>query len=196
MRFNTKVKNCTLCSELVPHRTNVVLGEGPVPCNIVFLGEAPGATEDKVGLPFKGPAGSLLRADAYAAGLREGKDFHILNMLKCRPPDNRDPRLEELRNCLPFLMHQLSIIKPKVIVCMGRFAQGFVLQKHPREIRVLQNAGKIIKPKRTIKNAKPQAILTFHPAFVMRNKGNNIEEAFIGHLRKARKLACIAQTAK
>lgn len=192
MHFNTKVRNCTLCPELVTSRTHVVLGEGPIPCDIVFLGEAPGATEDKIGLPFKGAAGQLLRADAYVAGLKEGKDFHILNMLKCRPPENRDPTLDELRNCVPFLLHQLSTIKPKVIVCLGRFAQGFVLQKNPRDIRVLQNAGKIVTVKRTIKHSKPKAILTFHPAFVGRNKGNEIEDAFIAHLKKARRLACTA----
>lgn len=196
MRFATKVKKCTLCEELAANRTNVVLGEGPVPCNIVFLGEAPGAAEDKKGLPFVGPSGQLLRADAHVAGLKEKKDYHILNMLKCRPPDNRDPRLNELRNCLPFLMHQLSIIKPKVVVCLGRFAQGFVLQKNPRDIRVLQNAGKIVSIKRTIKHAKPKAVLTFHPAYVSRNRGNEIEDAFIAHLRKARRIVCTAQNAK
>ena len=192
MHFNTKVKRCKLCSELVANRTKVVLGEGPIPCDIIFLGEAPGMTEDKVGFPFRGAAGQLLRADAYVAGLKEGIDFHILNMIKCRPPDNRDPKMEELKNCLPFLMHQLSIIQPKVIVCLGRYAQAFVLQKPPTSIRVTQNAGKLVNVKRTIKNCKPKALLTFHPAYVGRNRGNHIEDAFIAHLKKARRHACIA----
>jgi DNA polymerase len=196
MRFNTKVKNCTLCLDLAATRTNVVLGEGPIPSDIVFLGEAPGATEDRLGLPFKGNAGQLLRTDAYVAGLREGEDFHLLNMLKCRPPGNRDPYMEELRNCLPFLMHQLAAIKPKVIVCMGRYAQAFVLQKQPRAIRVTHNVGKVVKIKRTIKNAKPKALLTFHPSYVLRNRGNEIEDAFIAHLKLARRMACTAPTAK
>ena len=196
MRFNTTVRKCTLCSSLSADRTNVVLGEGPVPCNIVFLGEAPGATEDRLGLPFKGNAGQLLRADAFVAGLRELQDFHLLNLLKCRPPSNRDPYMDELRNCLPFLMHQLSMIRPKVIVCLGRFAQAFVLQKSPSSLRVTHNVGKVVKLKRSIKNAKPKALLTFHPSYVLRNRGNEIEDAFIAHLKLARRIACTAPTAK
>jgi len=189
MRFIEKLRNCDACLELAATRTQVVPGEGPIPCPIVFLGEAPGRLEDEKGSPFCGASGQLLRADAYVGGLRAG-DYHILNMLKCRPPENRDPTLEELKNCRPFLLHQLKVIKPKVIVCLGKYAQAFALHQPPYKIGVTKNAGRVVNFRWDYGQKKDVvALLTFHPAFVMRNRGNEIEDAFISHFRKAKRYA-------
>jgi len=166
----------------------VVIGEGPVPCRIVFLGEAPGKQEDAKGTPFIGRSGDLLRALAYSVGLREKKSYHILNILKCRPPDNRDPSAKEIANCTPFLLQQLQAVQPKVILAMGRFAQAFVLGAQPYSFRVLENTGKMINCKE-VPDQQIKALLTFHPSYVSRNRNNEVEKAFISHLRRAKKLA-------
>ncbi len=182
MGFNEQVLSCRKCSELADTRNNVVLGEGAIPCDILFLGEAPGKREDDTGKPFQGAAGQILRAIMHAAGISV-LGSHILNVLKCRPPDNRNPLETELANCRPFLEHQLKVIKPKAIIAMGRFAQAFVLQRDADKIQVLKNAGKT-----TTYQGIP-AVLTFHPSYLSRSSSPQVEAAFKIHLQLAKRLS-------
>jgi len=116
-------KGCAL------HKTaNPVLGEGNVKAKIVFIGEAPGQREDEQGRPFVGPAGKFLDELLGTAGM-ERKDVYITNVVKYRPPENRDPTPEEKEQCMPWLMLELALIKPSVIVPLGRHALGHFLPK-------------------------------------------------------------------
>jgi uracil-DNA glycosylase family 4 len=182
MKLTTRIKRCKKCSELAENRTQVVIGEGPIPCALLFLGEAPGHREDISGSPFCGVSGDMLEAAAFKAGLKRHKDYHILNILKCRPPENRDPTKAEIENCRPFLLKQLEVVSPKVIIAFGRYAQSFILGTPPSDIRVLRNAGKIVK----LKNS--HAVLSYHPAYVLRNRGNDIAKAFYKHFALAKRM--------
>ena len=182
MGFNEQVLSCRKCSELANTRRNVILGEGAIPCDILFLGEAPGKREDDTGKPFQGVAGQILRALMHASGISIIHS-HILNVLKCRPPDNRNPTDEELHNCRPFLEHQLKVIRPKAIVAMGRYAQAFVLKQDPSTIQVLKNAGT------ETTYAGIPAVLTFHPSYISRSTNPQVEAAFKIHLQQAKRLS-------
>jgi uracil-DNA glycosylase family 4 len=184
MKFKDTVLNCTLCSELSSFRNQPVIGEGPIPSPIVLLGEAPGKREDETGLPFQGVSGDLLRALLHRCGLQQG-DYHILNVLKCRPPENRDPHPDEIKNCRPFLQYQIKRVNPRIIVGLGKFGQAHLLQLPPSKVFVVNNAGKMIN----LKNSKRKGLLTFHPAFVARKRNTDIERAFIKHLKLARKIS-------
>jgi len=110
-------KRCKLCKT----RTNIVFGSGNINADLVFVGEAPGAEEDKTGEPFMGRAGKLLTKMIEAMELSR-EQVYICNVVKCRPPENRNPEPDEIAECEPFLKAQLAIMKPKVIVALGRFA--------------------------------------------------------------------------
>jgi DNA polymerase len=183
MDFIQAVNSCKKCKELSTTRTRVVIGEGPIPCPLVLLGEAPGKKEDEEGRPFIGAAGQHLRT---LLNLLRIPEYHILNILKCRPPDNRDPTSQEIQNCRPFLLHQLNALKPKAVIAMGRYAQAFILDESPSKIRVVKNAGKVI---RIVNDWNTQAILTYHPAFLLRSQHNEVEKAFRQHLKKGANLA-------
>jgi uracil-DNA glycosylase family 4 len=120
-----EVRRCCKCG-LGSSRTNAVPGEGNPDARIMFVGEAPGADEDAQGRPFVGRAGHLLDKIIEACGLKR-KDVFIGNVLKCRPPDNRDPRAEEIISCLPYLQKQIEIIEPEVIVALGAHAARTLL---------------------------------------------------------------------
>ena len=120
---NSQVEKCTSCN-LCEKRTQTVFGEGNPEAKIVFCGEAPGQTEDETGRPFVGRAGKLL-TNMIKNGLElEREDVYILNICKCRPPGNRTPKPEEMDTCKPFLLLQLGIIQPEVIVALGNTALG------------------------------------------------------------------------
>ncbi|KXB04782.1 hypothetical protein AKJ48_01440 [candidate division MSBL1 archaeon SCGC-AAA261O19] len=125
--LDEKIRECTLC-DLHKSRTNAVPGEGPDDADIMMIGEAPGYYEDQEGLPFVGSAGKKLDGLLEKAGLKRGEIF-IGNVLKCRPPENRDPTTEEIETCRPYLERQIRTIKPKLIVALGRFAAGELLGK-------------------------------------------------------------------
>lgn len=116
---------CTAC-ELYKTRTHFVLGEGPVPADLVFIGEAPGADEDATGRPFVGRAGQHLDKILAAAGFRR-EEVYICNILKDRPPDNRTPTLEEMRACTPLLRRQLALLRPKLLALLGNTAVKYVI---------------------------------------------------------------------
>jgi len=122
------VRTCTRCP-LAKTRINAVPGDGPVPARILFIGEAPGRNEDIKGIPFVGRAGSIL--DGLLEGIGVARDeVFITNIVKCRPPKNRDPTAEEIEACRPYLESQLALLCPEVIVPLGRFAMRWVLESY------------------------------------------------------------------
>ena len=118
--FEEKCKGCENCA-LAKTRTNIVVSRGCENAPIMFVGEAPGQTEDEIGKPFVGLAGKLLDKYLTAIGFEE-QDYYICNILKCRPPHNRDPLPEEIEKCMELLRLQTKLVKPKIIVCLGRIA--------------------------------------------------------------------------
>jgi len=121
------LKDCQRC-RLSSGRTQVVFGTGNPQASIMFVGEAPGFYEDKQGIPFVGAAGKLLNELLESAGLSRD-DIYIANVIKCRPPDNRDPLPDEVETCKPFLFQQIELIKPKVVCTLGNFAMQTLLGK-------------------------------------------------------------------
>jgi DNA polymerase len=150
--------DCESC-QLSRTRKHVVFGDGNPEANIVFVGEAPGADEDEQGLPFVGRAGQLLTNIIKAMGL-ERKDVYICNILKCRPPGNRNPLPEEIRLCESYLKRQLAIISPKVICALGTFAAHTLLQT---DIPITQLRGRF----HSYQGIK--LMPTYHPAYLLRN---------------------------
>ena len=162
--------DCHLCP-LGETRKNIVFGSGNPHARVVFVGEAPGATEDERGLPFVGRAGELLdRMLAEQAGLRR-EDVFIANVLKCRPPGNRDPRPEEVELCSPYLREQIRSIWPDVIMTMGNPATRFILRT---EAGITRLRGKVYR------TGHFMVLPTFHPAAVLRdeNKLRDLESDF------------------
>ncbi len=151
--------NCTLCS-LHLTRKNVVFGDGNTSAKIMLIGEAPGANEDETGMPFVGRGGKLLSEMLCETGLSREKHLYIANILKCRPPENRDPKPAELKLCTKFLSEQINIIKPKIIVCVGRVAAQYLIDK---KYKIMQEHGTFTK----INGVYYTAVL--HPAAVLRN---------------------------
>ncbi len=121
------IGDCQRCPVLVENRTKIVFGTGNPNADLIFCGEAPGADEDAQGEPFVGRAGKLLTKVIEAMGLRR-RDVYIMNVIKCRPPGNRDPLPDEVENCSPFMLEQIAIIRPKVIVALGRHAAQTLLE--------------------------------------------------------------------
>ncbi len=117
----TQARGCTRCPNLVATRTQVVFGAGNADADLMFVGEAPGAREDERGLPFVGAAGRLLDELLGGVGLRR-EDVFIANVLKCRPPGNRDPHPVEIEHCQDYLMRQVELIEPRVVCTLGNFA--------------------------------------------------------------------------
>lgn len=118
--LKSQCESCTRCA-LCKTRTHIVFGRGNEKARLMFIGEAPGAKEDETGQPFVGAAGKLLDAYLGAVGISP-TDYYITNILKCRPPQNRDPLPEEEEACKPFLEAQIERIQPKLVVCLGRIA--------------------------------------------------------------------------
>jgi len=160
-KVRQEIANCSACP-LSKTRKNTVPGEGSVKAKIMFIGEAPGATEDEKGIPFCGQAGKFLDEMLGNIGLNR-EDVFILNTLKCRPPDNRDPEDSEKEACRPFLERQFEIINPKLIVPMGKHA---VLNFLPGAGTISQLHGRVLK--------RPNGKIYFplyHPAAALHNGG-------------------------
>jgi uracil-DNA glycosylase len=154
-----EVESCTRCHELATTRTQTVFGVGNPQARLCFLGEAPGADEDRLGEPFVGRGGQLLNKIIEACRLKR-EEVYILNMLKCRPPGNRNPLPEELANCRPFLERQLELIEPEYICCLGAVASQNLLG-------VTTPIGKLRGKFHAYRGAK--VVCTFHPAYLLRN---------------------------
>ena len=152
------IGDCRRC-KLYQDRTNLVFGEGTPKARLVFVGEGPGREEDLEGRPFVGEAGRLLTRIIKAMGLTR-ESVYICNVVKCRPPNNRDPEAEEIDSCLPFLRRQLSLIQPDVICALGRVAAQSLLGK---AFRITRERGKW--------HAFMDIPLmpTYHPAYLLRN---------------------------
>src|SRR5207253_9288858 len=126
-----EVARCTRCPHLAASRTQPVFGIGPPTARLMFIGEAPGADEDRLGQPFVGRAGQLL-TDMITKGMGlTREDVYIANVLKCRPPDNRPPTPEEVANCSPYLERQIAIIRPEFLCLLGRTAASALLEITP-----------------------------------------------------------------
>lgn len=119
--LKAKCLACTRC-ELCATRTNVVFGQGVPDAEVLFVGEGPGQSEDEQGLPFVGRSGQLLDKYLFAIDLDRSKNCYIANIVKCRPPHNRDPLETEQDACIGYLRNQVALVKPKIIVCLGRIA--------------------------------------------------------------------------
>ncbi len=152
--------DCHRC-KLAPARRNIVFGSGNPHAELMFVGEAPGADEDEQGLPFVGRAGQLLTKIIEAIEMRR-EDVYICNILKCRPPGNRNPESDEIASCEPFLMRQIAAIRPRVICALGTFgAQTLLRTKEP----ISRLRGQFIEYQGS------RLMATFHPAYLLRNPG-------------------------
>jgi DNA polymerase len=143
-------------------RTHIVFGEGNPTADLVFIGEAPGYYEDQQGIPFVGEAGSLLTRIIEAIGLRRD-EVYITNVVKCRPPQNRDPEPEEIATCQPFLRQQIELIQPNIICALGRFAAQ----------TLLDTSMPISKLRGQFHEYYGIPLMpTYHPAYLLRNPGD------------------------
>lgn len=153
-----EIGDCTRCA-LHSGRNKIVFGDGSPDARLMFIGEGPGADEDAQGLPFVGKAGQLLNNMIAAMGLRR-EDVYIANVVKCRPPGNRTPEPDEANTCSPFLLQQIEVIQPEVIVALGATAATYLLgQRQP----LAAVRGRV----HAWRNSK--LIITYHPAFLLRD---------------------------
>jgi uracil-DNA glycosylase len=158
--------DCQRC-KLAGGRKTIVFGQGDPGARLMFVGEAPGADEDEQGLAFVGRAGQLLTKIIEAIGLRR-EDVYICNVLKCRPPQNRNPETDEILSCQPFLQRQIETIRPTVLVGLGKFAAQWLLKTAEPITRLRGRLGDypLSGPGSPIK-----VMATYHPAYLLRNPG-------------------------
>jgi len=173
--FNSEINSCLSCS-LGESRNKFVFGDGNPNADLMLIGEAPGAQEDKEGIPFVGRAGKLLN-DILKAIKFEREDIYIANILKCRPPKNRDPLPSEREVCSPYLYKQIELIKPKVILCLGKVAANVMLNNNDSLTKMRSNVHEINEIK---------TMVTFHPAALLRNP--NWKKPVWEDVQKLRKL--------
>lgn len=158
--LQARVSACQACG-LHKTRTQTVFGVGNRQADLLIVGEAPGANEDRQGEPFVGRAGKLLDAMLKAIDLQR-QDIYIANILKCRPPNNRDPNPEEVATCTPFLQQQMALLKPKLILAVGRIAAHFLLGTNV-------SLGKLRGQLHYYGEHKIPLIVTYHPAYLLRS---------------------------
>ena len=158
LKIREDLGDCTRC-KLHKGRNKLVYGDGNPEAQLVFVGEGPGADEDMQGLPFVGRAGKLLTQMIEAMGLQR-RDVYICNVVKCRPPDNRAPEPDEVATCAPFLLRQLDVIRPKVIVCLGAVAAKTLLNTTRG---ISQYRGEWLEWR------GHKLMATYHPAYLLRN---------------------------
>ena len=155
-----EVSKCTKCTELAETRTQTVFADGSPTARLMFIGEAPGAHEDRQGVPFVGPAGQLL-TDMITKGMGlKRHDVYIANILKCRPPENRDPTFEESSNCLGYLERQIEIIRPEFLCLLGRVAASTLLET---TLSMSRLRGKWHRYRGI------PTVVTYHPAYLLRS---------------------------
>lgn len=155
-------QQCSTCTKCDLHstRTNVVFGTGNPQAEVMFIGEGPGAQEDESGLPFVGRSGKLLDVYLDSIGLSREKNIFIANIVKCRPPQNRDPLPEEREACLPWLRQQFRLMKPKIAVCVGRIAAQVMIDP---QFMITKQHGQWVQKNGIWFTA------TLHPAALLRN---------------------------
>jgi len=153
------IRSCEACA-LCKRRKQAVPGVGDRQADWLFVGEGPGAEEDERGEPFVGQAGRLLDAMLARIDLKRGEDVYIANAVKCRPPNNRTPEAAELAACFPYLQRQIALVRPRLIVALGRPAAQGLLNE---EVRIAASRGKLFSH-----NDIP-VVVTYHPAYLLRN---------------------------
>lgn len=158
------IKDCNKC-KLCNGRKNIVFGTGNKEAELMFIGEGPGADEDIQGIPFVGKAGQLMNKAFDGLGINR-EEVYIANIVKCRPPNNRDPEQEEAMVCINYLRNQVILVKPKVIVLLGRIALNNILGE---EYKITASRGK------TIENKGITYIPTWHPAALLRDENKKID---------------------
>ena len=156
----SEIASCKRCN-LHKERTQTVFGIGDLNAELLIIGEAPGAEEDRLGEPFVGPAGRLLNSMLGAIGLSR-QQVYIANILKCRPPGNRDPKPEEVAQCAPYLARQVEMIQPRLILAVGRVAAQNLLQQ-------TTPIGKMRGRRYTYGQLEIPVIVTYHPAYLLRS---------------------------
>ncbi len=154
------MRACTRCA-LHGSRTQTVFGVGRRDAELFVIGEAPGADEDRQGEPFVGRAGQLLNAMLRSIGLPRS-DVYIANILKCRPPGNRDPQPSEAAECTPYLNRQIELVRPRVILAVGRIAAQWLLQS---DAPIGRLRGRVLK----FGEAGTPLVITYHPAYLLRS---------------------------
>lgn len=167
--WDTLVKEILTCTKCKLHvfRKNPVPGEGSLKPVLMFVGEAPGSREDEEGRPFVGAAGKLLTELISSIGLTRS-EVYITNIVKCRPPNNRDPEDDEIQACSPYLIKQINLLKPKIVVALGRHAARFFFkQAGLKWVNMSVNHGKVHSSK--IAGVNVKLIATYHPAAALYN---------------------------
>lgn len=155
-------QNCSLCQT----RQNVVFGQGSPNAKVLFVGEGPGQQEDEQGLPFVGRSGQLLDKYLFAIDLDRNTNCYIGNIIKCRPPQNRDPLPEERTACMPWLRKQFRLLQPRIVVCLGRVAAQTLIRE---DFSVTKEHGRFIDKNGTLFMA------TWHPAALLRSPANKAD---------------------
>tara|TARA_B100000427_G_scaffold95777_2_gene78920 strand:- start:3154 stop:3816 length:663 start_codon:yes stop_codon:yes gene_type:complete len=163
--FKNTVLSCQQC-ELCHTRTNVVFGSGPIPCNLMIIGEGPGEQEDIQSLPFVGRSGKLLTKLLEYASINRDTDVFIANTVKCRPPNNRTPLQAEIDSCKPYLIRQIKFVKPKILLLLGSPSLKTILEE---TLTISKTRGKWYK---TAVDYMPDPLYImplFHPSYLLRN---------------------------
>ena len=165
MDWETLRANCLSCRScgLCETRTNVVFGQGSEHAEVLFVGEGPGQSEDEQGLPFVGRSGQLLDKYLFAIDLDRSQNCYIANIVKCRPPKNRDPLPAESEACMPWLREQFRLLQPKIVVCLGRVAAQRMIRK---DFSVTKEHGQLYEKGGIL------FMGTFHPAALLRSPQN------------------------
>ena len=166
-KINNEIRSCEKCN-LYKTKKNYVLGSGFLNSNLIFVGEAPGYNEDLKGIPFVGKAGKILDELLNSINI-DRKNVYITNILKCRPPKNRNPLSNEIKQCTKYLDEEINIIKPTVISPLGNFASKFILEKYDFNFeKISLTHGKILRKK--LKYGNINIIPQYHPAVAVYNK--------------------------
>tara|TARA_A100001015_G_scaffold300588_1_gene386207 strand:+ start:3383 stop:4006 length:624 start_codon:yes stop_codon:yes gene_type:complete len=157
--------SCTKC-DLAPTRTNVVFGHGPIPSKLMIIGEGPGEQEDLSGKPFVGRSGKLLTKILEAVNIDREKDVFIANTVKCRPPKNRTPLPSEIDACKPYLIRQIQLVKPKVLLLLGAPSLKTILEE---KLAITKVRGEFFKAKVDYMTTDLLIMPLFHPSYLLRN---------------------------
>ena len=181
---NSKIRDCKSCP-LHTTRNNIVPGEGNAQAYIMFIGEGPGESEDLQGLPFVGQSGSLLDQVFSFASLERSEVF-IGNVIKCRPPGNRNPSPSEIKACCHFLEEQIRIINPRIIVTLGKISAEHLIK---RPIKITKENGHLHFLDEPLCKNNPPIMTVFHPAYILRNRKPEIQEAFFQAIKDAKEIA-------
>ena len=172
-----EVVSCVRCPRLVESRSRIVNGVGPEDAELLVVGEAPGAQEDREGEPFVGRSGQLLTSQLAAAGL-DREDVRITNCIRCRPPENRDPTTQELENCRPWLAAEIEGVDPDVILAVGKVPASRLLR---RDVAVTAEAGQVESVE--IGSGEWPVVISVHPAATLYDR--SLEETFTAAVRTA-----------